>query len=82
MSKDFDGDKIKSCVSFECCSQLTVGELKKRLLLYPDDALIYIESSNSANRNDTSWSQIALEIYPCKQRYSDKKALMIVGSIK
>jgi len=80
--KDFDGKEIKSYIGFECCDQLTVGELKKRLEQYPDDTKVYIEASNAYNRNNTSWAQSALDTYPCKEDGADKKALMIVGTLK
>lgn len=80
-SNDFNGNKVKGYMAIECSTPLTVGELKRRLEEYPDDANIYIEASNSNIRNDTSWAQRALDTYPCKGM-SDKKALMIVGSMR
>ena len=81
-NKDFDGNEIKDFVAFERCEQLTVGELKKRLADFPDDAKVYMEPSNAYNRNNTSWSQRLLDTYPCKEDSTDKKALMIVGTLK
>lgn len=80
--RDFNGKKIKLYMEFECCDQLTVGELKKRLLDYPDDAIVYMEASNTYNRGDTFWSQKALDTYPCVDHDTNGKALMIVGDIR
>ncbi|MCK5012962.1 MAG: hypothetical protein KAS66_04015 [Candidatus Omnitrophica bacterium] len=81
-NKDFDGNKLKHCFGFPPCDQLTVGELKKQLANYPDSAKVYMEASNAYSRNDTSWAQRGLDTYPCKEDKEDKKALMIVGSIR
>lgn len=78
--EDFDGNKLKNFM--ESGGQLTVGELKKRLVEYPDGAKIYMEASNAYIRNDTLWAQRALNTYPCREDMTDKKALMIVGSMK
>ena len=81
-NKDFNGNKIKDFITFESCSQMTVGELKKRLADYPDDAKIYMEPSNAYNRNDTSWAQRLLDTYPCKEHKTGEKTLMFVGTLK
>lgn len=81
-NKDFDGNEIKDFVSFERCEQLTVGELRKRLADFPDDAKIYMEPSNAYNRNDTSWAQRLLDTYPCKEYDTNEQALMFVGTLK
>lgn len=83
--KDYNGNEIKCYGDFESCGQMTVGELRKRLKEYSDDAVIYIESSNTGmTRSNTIWSQILLYTYPCKEiRHDSKrngnKALMLVG---
>jgi len=80
--KDFDGNKLKTHFSFNPNGSLTVGELKERLSEYPDNAKIYMEASNAYNQNNTSWAQRALDTYPCKEHRTDKKALMIVGTVR
>ena len=81
-NKDFNGNEIKDFVAFERCEQMTVGELKKRLADYPDDAKVYMEPSNAYNRNDTSWAQRLLDTYPSKEYKMDEEALMLVGTLK
>lgn len=81
-NKDFNGNEIKNYIAFESCSQLTVGELKKRLADYPDDAKVYMEPSNAYNQNDTLWAQKALDTYPCKKYDTNEESLMIVGTLK
>ena len=64
--------------------QLTVGNLKKVLDDYPDEAVIYMEPLNvyTKGKDSTSFSQRAEYTYSCIEHMSDKKALMIVGSVK
>lgn len=64
--------------------QLTVGKLKEALEDYPNDTLIYMESSNVYIKGikATQFSQIAESTHPCKAHYTGEKALMIVGSIR
>ena len=63
-------------------TQLTVGELKKVLQEYPDNAIVYMEPSNAhmKGKYSTKFSQKAECTYPCDNR--GEKALMIVGSVR
>lgn len=63
---------------------LTVGNLKKLLDEYPDEAVVYMEPWNvyTKGKDSTSFSQRAEYIYSCIEHMSDKKALMIVGSTR
>lgn len=81
--KDYNGNRIKCYLEFECTERLTVGKLKEMLNDYSDDTLIYIESSNISNKGDTGWAQKALDTYPTNDKYNEnKKALVIVGTLR
>jgi len=62
--------------------EMTVGELKEALKECPEDAIIYMESSNAyiKGKQTTQFSQRAQYIYPCEAHHTGGKALMIVGS--
>ena len=64
--------------------QMTVGELKKLIKDYPNEAVIYMEPSNNLykGKKNTGFSQRAEGIYPCKEHRTDNIALMIVGSVR
>lgn len=80
---DFDDKKLKTYIEFESCEQLTVGELKKRLEAFSDDALVYVEHSNTLYPADPKFAQKALDTYPCERIHRDKeKAMMIVVSMR
>lgn len=65
-------------------TQMTMGKLKKAIEDYPDNAVIYMEPWNAYNKGkeNTRFSQKALYTYIFDDNMTDKKALMIVGSIK
>lgn len=62
--------------------EMTVGELKEALEEYPEDAIIYMESSNAyiKGKQTTQFSQRVESTYPCEAHHTKEKALMIVGS--
>jgi hypothetical protein len=74
--------RIKSYGEFEMCEQMTVGELRERLQKYPDDTIIFMEASNSANHGDTLWSQRLLDAYTCDDVIAKKESLMLVGNLR
>jgi len=80
---DFYDKKLKTYLEFERCEQLTVGELKKRLESFSNDALVYVEHSNALYHADPKFAQKALDTYPCARIHRDKeKAVMIVASMR
>ena len=80
---DFEGKKLKTYMEFERCEQMTVGELKKMLEAFSDDALVYMEHSNALYPADSKFAQKALDTYPCERIHRNKeKAMMIVASMR
>ncbi|MCK4259655.1 MAG: hypothetical protein KAX49_11795 [Halanaerobiales bacterium] len=74
---------MKHYGDFISCNQMTVGELKKRLLKYTDDTRIFMEASNVHGSGDTMWAQKLLDIYSCDDNLKKgKEALMLVGSVR
>lgn len=78
-TKDFYGKELPKLWDSHV---MTVDDLKEQIKNYPDDAMIYMEASNAYNKNDTMWSQRAIGTYACTENMKDKKALMIVGTIR
>ena len=45
--------------------QMAVSDLKKILAELPDEALIFMEPANSANRGNNIWSDKVIVIFEC-----------------
>jgi hypothetical protein len=76
--KDFDGNKLPNV--FDTTKPLTVGKMIEILEEYPMDAIVYTEPINSNLKNDTNWASTFHGSYPCKQRFSYTKAVMLIES--
>ena len=62
--------------------QMTVSDLKKILAELPDEALIFMEPANAANRGNSFWSDKVLDYYGFDATWNGKKALMLIGSVR